>query len=304
MRIAITGATGFIGQNLSNELIADGHEIVAFSRDIQKTKSILGNQVRPAKWDAKNPKEIAKSADGVDAIVNLVGENIGEGRWSEDKKDAILKSRTEAGKTIIEAINEMKRRPEVLIQASAIGYYGNRGDEILDESSAPGEGFLAEVTEKWEQSTREVESLGVRRVIIRTSPVLGPFGGLLPQMIKPFRFFVGGVVGKGNAWFSWIHLDDEIGAIRFLIEGKNQKGVFNLAAPNSIMTKDFFKTLGKVLKRPCWLRVPAPVMEILMGEKANELLFSSKRVLPKRLLEAGFKFIFSDIHSALRNILT
>jgi hypothetical protein len=304
MKIAITGATGFIGKRLCQKLLADNDKVIAFTRDIEKARSVLGGRVKPAIWDVRNPHEISKSADGADAIVNLAGENIGEGRWTEEKKNRLLKSRIETGRAIVEAIKGMNKRPEVLIQASAIGYYGKCGDEILDESSAPGEGFLAEVTEKWEQSTREVLSFGVRRVIIRTSPVLGPFGGLLPQMIKPFRFFVGGVVGKGNEWFSWIHLDDEVGAIRFLIESKNQKDVFNLAAPNPIMTKDFFKTLGKVLKRPCWLKVPAPLMYILMGEKADELLFSSKRVMPKRLLEAGFKFNFSDIHSALRNIFT
>ena len=234
--------------------------------------------------------------------INLAGENIGSGSWTPEKKREILQSRIRVGKAVTDAIRIANDRPGVLIQASAIGFYGDRADEVLTESSAAGSGFLAEVTRAWELSSAEVENIGVRRVIIRTSPVLHPGGGSLPQMMRPFKYFVGGVIGSGRNWFSWIHLDDETGAIKFLLNKSDARGIFNLAVPAPVLMKDFFKALASRMNRPSWLKVPSVVMKGLLGEKADELIFSSKRVMPESLIKAGYLFRFPDIEAALNDL--
>lgn len=304
MKIMITGATGFIGRHLTALLVKDGCEVTAVSRDIAKARNILGDAVNCVAWDGRRPDILAPVLESQDAIVNLAGENIGKGSWTSDKKRSILESRVSAGETVTRAISLARNRPKTLIQASAIGFYGDRADAILDESASNGEGFLAQVTREWERSSEAVETLGVRRVIIRTSPVLHRSGGSLPQMMLPFKYLIGGVIGSGMNWFSWIHLNDEIGAIRFLLNNDTLTGVFNLAAPAPVTMREFFKTLGRQMHRPSWLKTPAFIMKLLLGEKADELILSSKRVVPKRLLEAGYKFQFSDIESALEDIFT
>jgi uncharacterized protein (TIGR01777 family) len=302
MRVIITGATGFIGRALTKELAQGDYEIVALSRNPQ-IKSEL-NKISYIEWDAKNPNGWTDYLDGAYAIVNLAGENISAGRWTKKRKQTILQSRLNAGKAVVEAVKRVKRKPKVLVQASAIGYYGSREDEILEESSAPGSGYLPEVAQKWEFSTKEVESLGVRHVTIRTGIVLGKSGGALPRLIQPFHFFVGGPLGNGKQWFSWIHLEDEIKAIRFLMKNENLNGAFNLTAPAPLVMKDFCKILGRVMHRPCWLKVPGFALRLIMGEMAEALLLTGQRVQPKRLLEAGYKFSYPEAESALSQILS
>jgi uncharacterized protein (TIGR01777 family) len=291
-QIVITGATGFIGKSLCKHLAQAGYDVVALSRNPKKGSESLPNQVKVASWDAKTSKGWVNYVDGAYAIINLAGENIGSGRWTPGKKRRILESRLNAGKAVVEAVEEVGNKPKVVIQASGIGIYGNRDDEILDEFSRPGSGFLTEVAKQWEGSTKKVESLGVRHVIIRTGVVLGA-DGFLSRVVLPFRLFVGGHLGSGNQWIPWIHIDDEVRAIRFLMERQNLQGAFNLTAPNFLMSKEFFSLLGKTIKRPSWLPLPDFLLRLLLGEMARELILSGQRAMPKRLLESGYDFFLS-----------
>ena len=301
MRVIILGATGFIGRTLSQSLVEEGYEVIALTRSQNRGREILGDQVKIVEWDGKSAEGWEKYVEGAYAIVNLIGENLASGRWTKERKKSILESRLKAGKAVSMAIQLAQSKPKVVIQASAIGYYGSRSDEILDESSDPGEGFLSEVTVKWEDSTKEIEPQ-VRRVIIRTGPVLGCEGGILSRLIRPFRFFVGGPPGSGKQWFSWIHLDDEVGAIRFLMEREDLQGVFNLTAPEQLMMKDFYHTLGKAMGRPSWLPVPGFVLRLLFGEMAQETILSGQKVVPMRLMKAGYEFVYPKAEAALEEI--
>jgi len=286
---------------LVEELAKGNYEIVALTRNLRT--GLAGNNISLIEWDAKNPNGWTAYVDGAYAIVNLAGENISAGRWTRKRKQTILQSRLNAGNAIVEGIKKATKKPHVVVQASAIGYYGSREDEALDESSSPGTGYLPEVAQKWELSTQEVESLGVRHVIIRTGIVLGKGGGALPRLIQPFRLFVGGPLGSGKQWFSWIHLEDEIRAIRFLMEHENLSGVFNLTAPTPLVMKDFCKILGQVMHRPYWFKVPGFMLRLAMGEMAESLLLNGQRVQPKRLLEAGYQFLYPEVEPTLQQIL-
>ncbi len=302
-RVIITGATGFIGKALCRRLAERGYEIVALSRDLAKGEEVLGKDVQVVEWDGKSSRGWLDYVEGSQALLNLAGENLSSERWTEDKKQSILQSRLDAAEAVVEAARLAKKKPEVVVQASAIGYYGLRHDEVCDESSVPGEGFLSAVSQKWELSTQEVEDQRIRRVIIRTGIVLGNEGGAFVRLVKPFRFFVGGPLGSGKQWFSWIHLDDEVEAIIFLMERDDLSGVFNLTAPHPVLQKDFSRILGKVMKRPSWLRVPAFVLRLLFGEMAKEMLLSGQRVMPARLIASGFRFLYPELESALKEIL-
>ena len=303
MRVVITGATGFIGKALVKELSEAGYEIVVLSRNPDRGKELFSKGITAARWDGKSATGWRIYADGAYAIINLAGENIGTGRWTQAKKLSILESRLNAGKAVVETVKLTQKKPKAVIQASAIGYYGSRLDEIVDETSSPGKGFLPEIAQEWELSTKEIGSLGVRHLIIRTGMVLGKDGGAFPRLLLPFRLFAGGPLGSGNQWFSWIHLEDEVRAIRFLIEKEDLQGIFNLTSPGHLRQKEFSKILGKVMKRPSWLPVPGFMLRLLMGEMAEELLLTGQRVAPKRLLEAGFTFLFSEAELAIQEIL-
>jgi uncharacterized protein len=303
MRVIITGATGFIGKALCQELTEAGYEVVALSRNRETGTKILGEKVKVAQWDGRTAKGWGNLANGAYAVINLAGENISSGRWTDKRKKIILESRLNAGKAVVEAVKIAKEKPKVVIQASAIGYYGSHGDEIIDEDFPPGKGFLPEVAQQWELSTKAVELVGVRHIVIRTGIVLGKGGGAFPRLILPFRLFFGGRVGSGEQWFSWIHLKDEIKAIRFLMEKENIDGVFNLAAPGALKEKDFAKILGNVLRRPSWFPMPGFLLRLLFGEMAEGALLTGQRVFPKRLLAAGFKFQYAKAETALQEIL-
>jgi uncharacterized protein len=303
MRVIITGATGFIGKALCQELTEAGYEVVALSRNRETGTKILGEKVKVAQWDGRTAKGWGNLANGAYAVINLAGENISSGRWTDKRKKIILESRLNAGKAVVEAVKIAKEKPKVVIQASAIGYYGSHGDEIIDEDFPPGKGFLPEVAQQWELSTKAIELVGVRHIVIRTGIVLGKGGGAFPRLILPFRLFFGGRVGSGEQWFSWIHLKDEIKAIRFLMEKENIDGVFNLAAPGALKEKDFAKILGNVLRRPSWFPMPGFLLRLLFGEMAEGALLTGQRVFPKRLLAAGFKFQYAKAETALQEIL-
>jgi uncharacterized protein (TIGR01777 family) len=302
-RVLITGATGFIGRALAGELASGGTEVVALTRNIAKSTRHFGKDVQSVSWDGRSADGWGSLADGAQAIINLAGDNLAEGRWTEAKKSRILQSRLNAGAAVCEAVRGARRKPKVVVQASAVGFYGPRGDEDIDESSAGGEGFLADVVRAWEDSTREVEALGVRRVVIRSGLVLGRGGGVWPRLVLPFRFFAGGPLGSGRQWFSWVHLSDEVAAIRFLAEQEGLAGAFNLTAPNPLEERDICRAIGRALRRSCWLPVPAFALKLLFGEKAKETILEGQKVFPRRLAKAAFTFRFPDADAALAELL-
>lgn len=302
MRIVITGATGFIGRALCRDLCGN-YDLVALSRDARKASGVLGRYAKVVEWDGRTTGPWAGEVSGAEAVVNLAGENIAAGRWSRSRKADILQSRTHAARAILDAIEMAKDRPKTFVQASAIGFYGSRADEALDEGSASGTGFLAEICRRVEMIVERAERFGVRWVTIRTGVVLGTEGGALPRLMRPFRFHLGGHVGTGRQWFSWISLEDEVRAIRFLIENPDARGLFNLTAPDPVTMKAFCRALGEVMGRSAWTAVPGFVMRLALGQMADELLLGGQKVVPKRLREMGFEFRHRDVGSALTEII-
>jgi uncharacterized protein (TIGR01777 family) len=301
MKVVIIGATGLIGGALCKKLYPD-YEITALSRHPEKSR--LGQNIKVAQWDGKSPGRWTRYVEEADAVVNLAGENIASGRWTKVKEQRILESRLNSTKAIVDAIASAKNKPRVLVQASATGFYGSCGDKEIDENAGKGTGFLAEVCEQWEQAAKPVEAAGTRLVIIRTGVVLSRDGGALPRMVKPFKFFLGGYPGTGRQWVSWISIEDEVAAIRFLMENNGLSGPFNLTAPAALTMKFFCQTIGRILQRPCWLPVPALALRAALGKMADEIILNGQKVMPKRLMNAGFKFGYPTINEALKLSLT
>lgn len=301
-RVIITGGTGFIGSRLCHVLLDKGYSPVVLSRDPAKVSGRFGGRVKGAAWDGKSSDGWAGLVEGAFGIVNLAGAGIGSGRWTRSVKNAILKSRVNAGNAVMDAVRAAEVKPAAIIQGSAIGYYGDRGEELLDESGSRGEGFLPDVVEKWEASTAEASSMGVRVAAVRTAMVLGKGGMLLDRLELPLRLFAGGPMGSGRQWVSWIHLEDEVRAICFLLERDDLKGVFNLSSPSPVRNADLMSSIGAAIGRPSWIRTPAFVLRAVLGEMADELVLAGARVKPSRLLEAGFEFDYSDLESALGEI--
>ena len=301
MRIVITGGTGLIGRSLAASLVADQHEVVILSRNPGQAKGLPGG-VRVEHWDGRSAAGWGQWADGAGAIVNLAGAGIADSRWSEARKQEIIASRVDAGKAVVEAVQAAAVKPAVVIQSSAVGYYGSRGDETLTEQSQPGNDFLADVCVDWEKSTEAVEALGVRRAVIRTGIVLSTEGGALPKMLLPFKFFAGGKLGSGQQYFPWIHMADQVGAIRFLIDNAHASGLFNLAAPNPPTNAGFVKAVGQAMGRPSAIPAPAFALKAAFGEMSTVLL-DGQRAEPQHLLALGYRFRFTDPVAALKDIL-
>ena len=301
MKIVITGGTGFIGSALMDELVKDKHEIVVTSRSPEKVQG-LPALVRSVKWDGCTAEGWGSEVDGADAIVNLAGEAIGPIPWVGDRKEKIRSSRANAGQAIVQAIERAKQKPRVLVQSSAVGYYGTHGDETLTEQSPPGSDFLASVCVDWEASTAAVEHMGVRRAVYRTGLVLSRNGGFLPVIALPFQFFVGGKLGSGRQWFSWIHVADEITALKFLLTNDAARGAFNFTAPNPVRNADFSKALGKATGRPSAIPVPGFAMKLGLGEMAELLVLQGERVVPDHLKQMGFEFRYPTLQGVLREI--
>ncbi len=294
-KVIITGGTGFIGNALAHRLLKKGYEVIGVSRDPFNKKS-SDKQMRYIPWD-----ELRFEVERAEAVINLAGAPLMVFPFNSANKKSIIESRLMAGEAVAFALKKAEIKPKVLIQASAIGYYGSRGNENLDESSPGGQGFLAELCRRWEDTTAQAERLGVRRCVIRTGIVLG-HGGFLNAMSLPFKFFAGGAIGTGKQYHSWIHIKDEIHAIIHLIENKNTSGVYNLTAPEPVTNAEFTKILGKVLGRPSFLRKPEFLIKLFAGELAKEVLLSGQKVYPKRISESGFKFGFPSLEAALREI--
>jgi hypothetical protein len=302
-RVIITGGSGLIGRAVAAELAGAGFQVVVLSRRPRPAQALgLPDRVAVTGWDGRSAQGWGQLADGARAIVNLAGASLAGGRWSAERKRLILDSRLHAGGAVLQAVEQAGRKPQVVIQASAVGYYGRRGDEEISEDSPAGEDFLAQVCLAWEASTQAVAGMGVRHVVIRTGIVLSAGEGALPRLALPFRLFLGGRLGSGRQWVSWIHLADEAAAIRFLIEQPAASGAFNLTAPQPVTNAEFGKILGQVLRRPAWLPAPAFALRLALGELATTVL-DGQRVVPRRLLQLGFSFRFPQAAPALQDIL-
>lgn len=294
MKILITGATGLIGAALQKSLRAKGHELLLASRRPPKDNSYV-------QWDVESGFAEPDRLEGIDAVVHLAGENISALRWTDEKKKAIRDSRVLGTRNIVDTISDLKQRPKVLIAASAIGFYGDRGDEELTETSKPGKNFLAEVSREWEAEARRAEDSGVRTVLLRTGIVLSKDGGALATMLTPFKFGLGGVIGDGKQWMSWVSLEDHIEVINFALENENIRGAVNSVSPHPVTNQEFTKVMGDVLYRPTFIPVPEFAVHLAFGEMGEALLLDSMKVMPKRLLDAGFKFKFPDLKKAIEN---
>ncbi len=300
MRTIVAGGSGLIGRALVDSLVQDGHEVIVLSRNPDTVRN-LPKGAGAEKWDGKTAQGWGKFANGADTIVNLAGATLSE-RWSDARKQEIRQSRVNAGQAIVDAVKAAEKKPRVVIQSSAVGYYGPRGAEEITEDSRAGSGFLAGVCQAWEASTAELDSMGVRRPIMRTGVVLDKNGGALPKMVMPVKMFVGGPLGSGQQYLPWIHLQDEVAAIRWLIDNQNAHGAYNLSAPKPLTNKEFTQAIGKVLGRPTFMPVPAFAMQMMFGEMST-LLLDGQREIPARLVKEGFKFTFTDAAAALRDVL-
>lgn len=301
-RVIIAGAAGFIGRALCRAL-QDDYEIIALSRDAKRAAGVIGEYAKVMEWDARTAGAWAQRVDGAHAVINLAGESLAAGRWTRSKQDSIMQSRTNSAGAVVDAVSGARIKPAVVIQASGVGYYGRRGDELLDEDSGLGNGFLADVCRRTESIAARVERFGVRFVAIRSGVVLGLQGGALPKFVVPHRFFVGGTLGSGRQWLSWISLNDEIRAIRFLMEGPTLHGAFNLTSPHPVTMGQFSRILGQALRRPAWTMVPAFVLRLVFGPMADEVLLASQKAVPRRLLHAGFTFKDPQLRAALEAMI-
>jgi uncharacterized protein len=294
-RVAITGASGFLGSSLAARMQAEGATVLRLTRG----RSSASNTIA---WDPSSGHLDTAKLEGVDAVVNLAGEPIDQ-RWTAARKRQIRDSRIEGTRLIANAIGKLRPRPVVLANGSAMGYYGDRGDELLDEASWPGSGFLAEVTAEWERASDSARDAGIRVVNLRTGLVLDKSGGALARMLLPFRLGIGGRLGSGAQWMSWIALDDWVGAVIYLLQSDTATGPTNLVAPNPVRNAEFTTTLARVLKRPSFAALPTFALDLIFGEMARETLLASQRVKPKRLMEAGYGFEYPELEGALRRAL-
>ncbi|HDH12357.1 MAG TPA: TIGR01777 family protein [Nitrospirae bacterium] len=293
MRILITGGTGFIGSALNRDLRSAGHNVIISTRRRTASKGMLS-------W---NPPELIPGdiISNIDAVINLAGESIASGRWTKTRKALIMSSRINTTRALVQSIQDANPKPKVFISASAIGYYGPHEDESVTEAAPPGSDFLAEVCKAWEAEALKAEGLGVRVVTVRIGAVLEADGGALPQMIIPFKLFLGGPIGSGKQWFSWIHRDDMAGIIKHALEDDSITGPLNAVAPNPVTNKEFSKALGKALHRPSCLAVPGFVVKLALGE-LGDMLLTGQRVLPEKALKSGYKFKYPEVDEALRAI--
>jgi uncharacterized protein (TIGR01777 family) len=302
MKVAVTGATGLVGGALSRNLIQAGHQVVALARNPEKAKQKIP-QVEAVAWNATSGISPDQALEGLDAVVHLAGESLAAGRWTSRRKRRIVESRVLGTRNLVEALSRCQSPPRVLVNASAIGYYGSSEDQVFEETSPAGEDFLAELCQQWEsEATRATES-GVRVVLLRSGFILSNEGGALPRMLPPFRMGLGGPLGSGKQWMSWIHIKDEVGAILYAIEKEGVEGPLNLTAPNPVTNADFTSALALALRRPAFFRVPGFVLRLILGEMAETLLLSGQRVVPSNLEKNGYRFRFSELSKALGDLL-
>ncbi|MCI0518883.1 MAG: TIGR01777 family oxidoreductase [Chloroflexi bacterium] len=299
MKVIIAGGSGLLGHTLAANLLQDGHQVIVLSRGASRPAGPQQPQV--VHWDGQTTRGWGDVAEAADAIVNLAGENLSAGLWTAQRKRAILASRRNAGLAVAQVVAAARVKPQVVIQAAAVGYYGDRREADLAETEPPGDDFLAQVCQAWEDSSRGVEDLGVRRCVLRLGVILDRDSGVLPRMALTTRLFIGGPLGSGKQWLPWIHREDAAGAIRFLIETPSAHGVFNLVAPQVVTNRQFFQTLGKVMRRPSFMPAPSFAIRLLFGEMSMVVL-TGQNVSARRLEQAGFQFKYGQLEAALRNI--
>lgn len=304
MRVLVTGATGFIGRPLCRELVKAGHAVTAVTRDPARAKVRVDPAVRLVGWQGfRGPtQELTTALAENEVVINLAGEPIAARRWSPQVKSDLRASREGTTSALVTACAKQTQRPVLFVSGSAIGYYGPRGDDVLTEESPSGSGFLASLCREWEGAARAAERLGVRVALIRIGVVLGRDGGALGKMLPAFKLGLGGPLGKGNQWMSWIHLEDLVRLFIFIME-QAPSGPVNATAPEPVTNRRFVRTLGRVLHRPAWLPAPGFAVKLLLGEMAEELLLTGQRVTPARAQTLGFHFLHPDLTGALQHLV-
>ncbi|GAB6171056.1 TIGR01777 family oxidoreductase [Paradesulfitobacterium aromaticivorans] len=301
MKVAIFGGSGFIGRNFAQELAVNGYQVCVVTRNERKADADDDNKAQKISWHYPEPLAASEELRDADIIVNLAGESIGSRRWTSSVKQEILDSRVNITKAIVSAINDGQLQPQVLINASAVGYYGPCGDAEINENTTAGEDFLAQVCQTWENEAYKVRNSGTRVATLRTGLVLGTEGAL-NKMLLPFKLYLGGPLGSGKQWFSWIHIKDLTRLIKYIIEHQELSGPVNATAPEPVSMKTFCSTLGEVLERPSWLPVPEFALKAVLGQM-SEMLLHGQRAIPQKVLNAGFEFRFPGLKLALEDVL-
>jgi len=301
VKVLVTGASGFIGEALCDALLVRGDTVVGLTRDPQKARG-TNPGVSWHAWEPTLERPPAAAFDDVDGVVHLLGEKIDQ-RWTDEAKQRIMESRRTGTHNLVGTIAGLERKPRVLVSQSAIGYYGDRGEAIVDESAESGEGFDSEVVREWERAAREVEGAGVRLVVVRTGHVLDPRGGFLRAQLTPFKLGVGGPLAGGNQYVSWIHVADEVGILLWGLENDKVSGVVNATAPNPVTNKVFSKALGRALGRPAVVPVPGLTVDLMFGKEFGKVLRGGQRVMPRRALDLGYEFRHPDLDEALGDLL-
>jgi len=302
VKVLVTGASGLIGSALCDSLLARGDDVVGLSRDPARSRR-RGPGIEWHPWEPTLERPPAAAFDGVEGVVNLVGERIDQ-RWTDEAKRKIMETRRTGTHNLVQAIAGLERRPAVLVSQSAVGYYGDRGDAVVDESSGPGgESFDSEVVQDWEKAAREIEGTGVRLAILRSGQILDPSGGMLAELLPPFKLGIGGPLAGGAQYISWIHADDEVGMLLWALDDENVSGVLNATAPNPATNRDFSKALGRALGRPAAIPVPGFVLDLKFGSEFGSVLRGGQRVVPKRAMELGYEFKHPELDEALQDLV-
>ncbi len=301
MKVLVTGASGFIGSALCDSLLARGDAVVGLTRDPRRARRTNPTVIWHP-WEPTLERPPADAFDGVDAVVNLLGEKIDQ-RWTDEAKERIMESRRVGTHNLVGTIAGLERKPAVLVNQAAIGFYGDRGEAIVDESSDPGEGYDSEVVREWEKAAHEVEATGVRLVIVRSGHVLDADDGLLAEFLTPFRLGVGGPLAGGRQYMSWIHIADEVGILLWAIGDERVSGAVNATAPNPVTNREFSQALGRVINRPAVMPVPGLVLDLKFGREFGQVLRGGQRVFPRRALDLGYEFRFTEIDDALEDLL-
>jgi len=303
MRILISGATGLVGSALTRRARDLGDEPVRLARPaLSNRPPAVGGPQTSVTWDPA-AETLDSNAEGADAVVHLAGASIADGRWTERRKRLLRESRIEATRQLVSALRKLRRTPDVFVAASAVGFYGDRDDEILSETTSPGCDFLAALTRDWEAESNAAATFGARVVLLRFGVILARHGGALPRMVLPFRLGAGGPIGSGKQWMSWIALEDAVSIIYFALRTDSVRGPVNTVAPSPVRNADFARVLGRVLHRPTLIPTPSFVLRLALGEMAGALLLSSQRAIPERLSQLGYKFMYPELGPALQSVL-
>lgn len=301
MRVLVSGASGLIGSALCDALFARGDDVAGLSRDPGRARR-SNPRVAWHRWEPTLERPDPAAFEGVDAVVNLLGERIDQ-RWNDEVKRKIMETRRMGTHNLVQAIEGLEERPKVLVSQSAVGYYGDRGAEEVDESAGPGSSYDSEVTQAWEAAAHELDGTDVRLVIVRTGQVLSAEGGMLKELLTPFKLGVGGPLAGGNQYVAWIHLEDEIGILLWALDTENVSGVVNASSPNPATNRDFSKALGRAVNRPAIAPVPGFVLDLKFGREFGQILRGGQRVMPRRTQELGYEFKHPDLDEALRDLV-